>query len=115
MAISAAGQCHLDDADIPCASIGPKIRDLYPTTNPQVFICSDLPLPSERVSAVWESLGDVRLFCTKMTCDVEDREPALTCKHLLQPNNAINPDGGHARAFGAHAFAAGYGGRWALR
>jgi hypothetical protein len=27
------------------------------------------------------------------------------------PNNAINTDGKHARAFGAHVFAAGYGER----
>jgi hypothetical protein len=27
------------------------------------------------------------------------------------PNNAINTDGKLARAFGAHGFAAGYGGR----
>jgi hypothetical protein len=30
-------------------------------------------------------------------------------------NNAINTDGKLARAFGAHEFAAGYGGRWAAR
>jgi len=29
------------------------------------------------------------------------------------PNNAINTDGEHARTFGAHVFAAGYGERWA--
>ena len=29
------------------------------------------------------------------------------------PNNAINTDGKHARAFGAHVFAAGYGERYA--
>jgi hypothetical protein len=30
------------------------------------------------------------------------------------PNNAINTDVKHARAFGAHVFAAGYGERYAL-
>jgi len=29
----------------------------------------------------------------------------------MPPNNAINTDGELARAFGAHEFAAGYGGR----
>jgi hypothetical protein len=33
----------------------------------------------------------------------------MTPKH--QPNNAINTDGKHARAFRAHALAAGYGER----
>lgn len=28
-----------------------------------------------------------------------------------KPNNTINADSKHARAFGAHMFAAGYGGR----
>jgi hypothetical protein len=31
--------------------------------------------------------------------------------NVVPPNNAINTDSKHARAFGAHAFAAGYGGR----
>lgn len=32
----------------------------------------------------------------------------------MPPNNAINTDVKHARAFGAHVFAAGYGERWAV-
>lgn len=31
------------------------------------------------------------------------------------PNNTVNTDGELARAFGAHEFAAGYGGRWASK
>jgi hypothetical protein len=32
---------------------------------------------------------------------------------MKSPNNTINTDGKHARAFGAHMFAVGYGERWA--
>lgn len=31
---------------------------------------------------------------------------------IFRANNAIDADGELARAFGAHEFAAGYGGRW---
>lgn len=34
---------------------------------------------------------------------------------LISPNNAINPDVKHARASGAHVYAAGYGSRYVIK